>query len=363
MFIWNVAVCLQPFYPGSVASEDCMEVLEFDLLKLIRWGCSETDHDNKCAEKKIGQIREWLQNSKYRILVTGRMGSGKTTFIRGLTENFVPPKESLLPRTTTDSLLPHTTTVMPYGHYYEGSNCVFFDTPGLKDNEESSNDYDYLREMVRKNGEPDLLVFAIKMDDFVFRDEDVESMVNISSAFGWQIWQRALFILTFANVVSKVGHTAESIENKLHFSNVVTQRHWDIVEALRRNLVKEEVINNIAVVPVGLVSQPNIPADRHEVPWNETFWQEAFKIFRETRTSTTPMGRTTPTGRTIPMGRTSPASPDKAKKEGMNKAEYTIEDSSIISSILSCLLYVWFVIASVIAALAILGFCLDYFEK
>ena len=228
---------------------------------------------------RISQIEEWLDHhNKYRILVTGKMGSGKTTFIRGLTEKFVPP---------TDSLLPHTTKVMPYGHYHEGSNCVFFDTPGLKDNEESSNDYDYLREMVRKNGEPNLLVFVIKMDDIVFQDEDIEAMLNISSAFGWKIWHRALFILTFANMVHKVGHARVSVENKLYFSSIFNQRHLDIVEALRRSSVKEDVINDIHVVPVGLVSQPKILADRRDVSWIDEFWHEALEILRKTQGSST----------------------------------------------------------------------------
>ena len=242
---------------------------------MIRKGCPSADHDTKCALKKLGEIQEWLDhNSKYRILVTGRMGSGKTTFIRGLTEEYVPP---------TDSLLPHTTKVMPYDQTREGSNCIFFDTPGLKDDENSSNDYAYLREMVRKNGEPNLLVFAIKMDEFTFQEEDLEAVLNVSSAFGWKIWQRSMFILTFANVVQKSGRDTDSVESKLYFSKLLDKHQLEIAKVLRKNSVRDEVINAIPVVPVGLVSKPSIPADRREVSWIEEFWQEAFKILRKTK--------------------------------------------------------------------------------
>jgi len=207
------------------------------------------------------------------------MGSGKTTFIRGLTEEFVPP---------TDSLLPHTTNVMPYDQVREGSNCIFFDTPGLKDDENSSNDYAYLREMVRKNGEPNLLVFAIKMDEFTFQEEDLEAVLNVSSAFGWKIWQRAMFILTFANMVQKSGQDTDSVQNKLYFSKLFDKHQLDIVKVLRKNSVRDEVINAIPVVPVGLLSQPNIRADRRGVSWIEEFWEKAFKILRKTKPMYTP---------------------------------------------------------------------------
>ena len=260
---------------GYIDNENILDNLEFDVIRSFRWGCPKNIHDNKCAIRRIDEIQKWLKrNSGYRILVTGKMGSGKTTFIRGLTEKFVPP---------TDTLLPHTTKVMPYGHYHEGSNCVFFDSPGLKDNEDSSNDYGYLKEMIKKNGEPNLLVFALKMDDYVFHDEDVEAIGNISSAFGWKIWQRAMFILTFANMVQKVGHSSDSIESKLHFSSLFDRHHQGIVESLRKSGVKNEVIDNIPVVPIGLISQEKIVSDRRGMSWIEEFWNEAFKILKTTR--------------------------------------------------------------------------------
>ena len=221
----------------------------------------------------MDEIRDWLlHHSKYRILVTGKMGSGKTTFIRGLTKGFVPP---------SDNLLSHTIKVTPYSQHRESSNCIFFDTPGLKDDEKSANDYAYLKEMVQKNGEPSLLVFAIKMDEPVQQDEVKEALVNVSSAFGRKIWQKAMFILTFANLVQAIGHTSDSVANKLYFSKLVDEHHLNILHILRSILVKDEVINEIPVVPVGVVSEPILVADRLGQSWVESFWKEAFKILRK----------------------------------------------------------------------------------
>ena len=41
---------------------------------------------------------------------------------------------------------------------------------------------EYLKDMVKKNGEPDLMIFALTMRD-VFCDEDAEAIRNISNAF------------------------------------------------------------------------------------------------------------------------------------------------------------------------------------
>ena len=223
----------------------------------------------------MDEIRDWLlHHSKYRVLVTGKMGSGKTTFIRGLTEGFVPP---------SGNLLPHTIKVSPYSQHREGSNCIFFDTPGLKDDENSANDYAYLKEMVQKNGEPNLLVFAIKMDEPVQQDEVKEAVFNVSNAFGRKIWQKAMFILTFANLVQAIGHTSDGVANKLYFSKLVDEHHLNILHILRSILVKDEVINEIPVLPVGVVSEPILVADRLEQSWVESFWQEAFQILRKTQ--------------------------------------------------------------------------------
>ena len=108
-------------------------------------------------------------------------------------------------------------------------------------------------------------------------------MFNVSSAFGRKIWQKAMFILTFANLVQAIGHTSDSVANKLYFSKLVDEHHFNILHILRNILVKDEVINEIPVLPVGVVSEPILVADRLGQSWVESYWQEAFQILRKTR--------------------------------------------------------------------------------
>ena len=225
------------------------------------------------------QIREWLKdnNRPHRILITGKMGTGKTTLIKGLTKGKIDGAMD------SDNLEPHTIDVTPYPHDHEGLHLILFDTPGLKDPGGFTNDYTYLKEMVMKNGEPDLVIFAIKMNDYVFRDEDAEAIANVSNAFGWRIWKNAMFILTFANMVTEEGHSPESVESKLHFSTVYNTHYYHIAKALRSNMVQDDVINSISVVPVGLLSQPIMQSDKRGVSWISEFWEEALKVLKTSR--------------------------------------------------------------------------------
>ena len=242
--------------------------MEFDLELSFRWGCPEEHHDTKCVIERIKDLQEWLKNTGVsRILVAGKMGSGKTTFIKGLTSKFVP---------SLDPLLPHTTEVTAYEGCHEGFCFIFFDTPGLKDSE-YANDYEYLSEMVKNSGEPNLLIFAIKMDDYVIEEEDKEVIGNVTKAFGWKVWQKAMFILTFANRLEKVGEPPDGVKSTNYFSETFDMHHTSIVNALEAQNVDKEVINKIDVVPVGVISEPIIPAHSLGKSWIDNFWKKAYK--------------------------------------------------------------------------------------
>ena len=248
--------------------------LELDVVKIFDLSCPHHLHETKCALRLITQIEEWLKkNNKYRILLTGKMGTGKTTLIKGLKENYVPENQSLLP---------HTKIVTPYNFDREGFNFILFDTPGLEDTEDSSHDLEYINDMVKKSRKPDLIIFAVKMSD-TFRDEDTNAIVNISNAFGWKVWENAMFVLTNANMVTKVGYSPESIESKLHFSTTYNEHYYSITNILRSNRVHEDIVNSISVIPVGLVSQPKITSDIRDVSWIDELWENAFKVLKASR--------------------------------------------------------------------------------
>ena len=226
--------------------------------------------DVQCAHNKVLEINKWLykrnelpKNSGFKVLITGRTGTGKTTLMKGLKENYVPDEENLLP---------HTTEVTPYEYAHGKMNFTFFDTAGLKDVENGTNDYTYLKDMVRNSQEPDLIIYTIKMDDKDFH-EDTESIKEITNAFGWKAWKHAMFVLTFANKVTVPDASVESRENRVSYNRIRDEFALKVTKLLRDCKVQENVANEIPIIPVGLVAQPIIPSDSRQESWLKEFWQ------------------------------------------------------------------------------------------
>ncbi len=172
-----------------------------------------------------------------------------------------------------DNLLPHTKKVTPHEYEYEQMVFKLYDTPGLQDDIDSDNDQGYLLDMVKNSYSPDLIVFAVKMDDAELRSEDIETIKAITNAFGWKCWEKAMFILTFANKVSKIDAKPDSVENKIHFNQERDRLKLQIVEVLEANRVHSDVVNQIPIVPVGLILKPSIPSDESKESWIEKFWK------------------------------------------------------------------------------------------
>ena len=246
-----------------------------NLVAMFRQGCPWQFSDVKCALKLMDKIESWLKkHNNFQVLITGKMGTGKTTLIKGLKEKYIPE---------ADNLLPHTVKVTPYEYEHEKIKFTFIDTPGLRESSDSHKDYEYLKEMVKKNERPDLIIFTIKMDDTRLRPEDEATIKNVSDAFGWSVWKNAMFLLTFANKVSKVGSPPGSRENKVYFNRQRDEFSLLITKELRKNRVQPEVADSIPVIPAGLVMQPSIPSDSRGISWVDEFWKEMFKVLKASR--------------------------------------------------------------------------------
>ena len=221
------------------------------------------------------EIDVWLKkNNKFKVLITGRTGTGKTTLIKGLKENYVPSE---------DNLLPSTKNVKEYVYEFDKINFHLFDTPGFRDatsKNAASNDYKYLNDMVEKNEEPDLILFVIKMDNARFSQEDTNAIEKISHAFGWKSWKNAMFLLSFANKVSKPGVKVDSRENQVYYQKRQADLSIHITKTLRDNKVPDAVANSIPVIPVGLVNQPHIPSSGSKESWIDVFWSEVFQVLK-----------------------------------------------------------------------------------
>ena len=244
------------------------------LIQTFRQGCPENSNDVQCAISKRKEIQKWLENhNRFKILITGKMGTGKTTFMKSLKERYIPE---------ADHLLPHTLIVTPYEHIQDELEITFYDTPGLS-TANHSDDHSVIEDMLNNTDKPDLIIFAIKMDDMTFQPEDMGVMENISHAFGSVMWENSMFILTFANRLYKPGVDVGSIENKIFYGEIRDHFSMGITKKLRECNVSDRISDNVPVVPVGLFTEPYITSDESGESWVNEFWIAVSMMLKASR--------------------------------------------------------------------------------
>ena len=179
-----------------------------------------------------------LTDPSLNILVVGKTGVGKTTFIDGLFEN---EQAQIITRQTphTEQVTPHTLRIESPGG--RPINVHVTDTPGteaLKGVGKRENHKRYLSEVSEAYRRADIVLYCLRMDDHV-RGDDVEFMKFLLKKFGARLWAKVVFVFTFANRVS-ADHPEE---HKLQMYN---SRYSEMERNLRRAMEQAGISEPIA---------------------------------------------------------------------------------------------------------------------
>lgn len=160
-----------------------------------------------------------------------------------------------------------------YGFIKNNVSITVFDTPGLADT--TGNDEEYLRKIKEECNDFDLILFCIDMNITRFRNDDLETMKKLTITLGVQLWNHAVVVLTFANMVLvSPSEKAKGVSEKDVFNDRFLRLKKKLQEALIQIGVPEEAAMDVPFVPAGDSSEPRL-ADRHN--WLTVFWFEAFK--------------------------------------------------------------------------------------
>ena len=200
------------------------------------------------------------QTREVNILVTGTMGIGKSALVNGLIGEEVAAEGMSLDQETTE--------VVRYQVTIQGIQFNIWDSPGIEANTE-----DELQNMVKiAESVPkiDLLLYCIRMDDARLRKPDKLTINHFTHAFGEEVWNNAVFALTFANLVLPARNQKDPLYRKRHFEEKLQKWTKELHEALKSTGVSEMTVETIPVAPAGYYYEPSLPDGREN--WLSAFW-------------------------------------------------------------------------------------------
>lgn len=217
------------------------------------------------------KLLEWLKSSKeVNIFVTGKTGTGKSTLVNALFGQQIA-KEG-------DTLDPETSKVQCYDVKHGDTRIRVWDSPGLQDG--TRNESKYVKDVKRNCKDIDLFIYCVRMSEarFVRNNPDVVAMKKLTKALGKDVWNNAIFVLSFANVVidgqkMKTGLSGQELEK--HFDGMLKMWKETIQNALCKEVgLKKDVAEHISIVPTGHYASPELVETSGEY-WLSRFWMEA----------------------------------------------------------------------------------------
>ena len=212
---------------------------------------------------------ELLNRQTVHILVTGKTGTGKSALINGLMGENVT-KEG-------DTLDPATSQVQEIKQMVHGISMSVFDSPGLQDG--TKREGDYLHDMERKCKNVDLVLYTIKMTDQRVLASDTSAMKKLTSAFGPRFWEKAMFVMTFANEVISPEYPYDKIENRKHFEERLQMWKEKLPAYIEQRAgIPIDIGKDIPIVPAGYYKIRDLPGRKY---WFSQFWKDALDRMME----------------------------------------------------------------------------------
>ena len=224
----------------------------------------------KMAEeaKAREKIKQYFAKGKdsVEIVIAGKMSTGKSTLVNGIVGQQMA-KEGYKAFSETKKVLSFTKQVAIPPEILKKTIIVrVWDTPGLGD--PFGDDEATAKEIAKKCKETDLLVYCLDIRGR-FANDDATGIKLLTEALNQQMWNHAIFVLTFANTVeAKDGQDADTV-----LQEKISTWAAAITLLMKKKLNFPDIIaDNITIVSTGY---------HHKQPpgiddWFSSFWAKSF---------------------------------------------------------------------------------------
>ena len=217
-----------------------------------------TDEDIQTPNNDVDNVSS-TKEQKVRILVLGKRGSGKTTLVKSFLG------DSLGNDNGVDSDSHGNGCVEIHSTSMCGVVLEFYDTPGLADPEICDKK---LLQSINSDIPQgiNLVLVCMRMDQEIDQDL-VCALREVSNVYGSALWERTIFVLTFANVYA-LSHSTPTDQkpNDKDVASAMTTHVNEFVELLHKRLVedsrwlysvKESVFRDIPFCMAGINRKDN----------------------------------------------------------------------------------------------------------
>ena len=122
-------------------------------------------------------------------------------------------------------------------------------------------------------GDIDLLLYCIKITETRFSKDHIKAIQRVTDALGESVWEKGLFVLTFANHITMLGGGKKKTLD-VYFSDTLLRWKSHLHASMEKDIgISPNVIENIPVVPAGY-DEPKLPNREH---WISELWIQAFQ--------------------------------------------------------------------------------------
>lgn len=208
------------------------------------------------------------------VLITGKTGAGKSTLTNAILGLEVGEAGAAR---EGDSITTRCTTKVE--RYCTGSkagvNLAVWDSPGFQDG--TDHQEEYIEQIKKQCTGVDLIMYCVKISESRFvrgnDNPDVVTMKKLTVAFGPEFWEKAIIVLTFANVLEAYNFDWEDMapeERAAAFNTKIKEWEGQVKRILIEDIhIPHEIVHEIAVVPAGHERKQHLPGQEY---WLSNLW-------------------------------------------------------------------------------------------